>query len=201
MVTRSSNCAVRSRRPPEIFKRNCPMGWRAQLSGALSHLLAPSLGYTSGGNTTIHHLTLMQICSAEQRPCEHERRGSLGYLPSIVRDVKFVLQEEESRSEAGCGRCLMAMMQAQLRSEERSSCSKVPQLLRPQVDVQFVRKMRRFVGLEELKREEHREALGGMTLLRRARLSVQPVTTAEWDYIVNVLEQSEESSTGGADSS
>ncbi len=54
------------------------------------------------------------------------------------------------------------------------------------VDVRLVRRLRRPVSLAELKR--HPEVLGEFTLLRRGnRLSVLPVTAAQWAF-VRVLE-------------
>ncbi|MEW5315804.1 MAG: hypothetical protein WDW38_007209 [Sanguina aurantia] len=51
------------------------------------------------------------------------------------------------------------------------------------VDVRFVRKFARQITLEELRK--HREAgLSGMMLWSHIRLSIQPVTQQEWDYIV-----------------
>lgn len=49
------------------------------------------------------------------------------------------------------------------------------------VDMKFVEKFPRFLGLPELK--THR-ALSDMVLLNRSRLSVQPVTKKQFDYIV-----------------
>ncbi|GAP66154.1 hypothetical protein MBSD_n1456 [Mizugakiibacter sediminis] len=50
------------------------------------------------------------------------------------------------------------------------------------VDVKFVRKLKRIITLDELK--THR-ALAAMPLLQRGtRLSVQPVTKAQWDFIL-----------------
>jgi predicted RNA-binding protein with PUA-like domain len=52
------------------------------------------------------------------------------------------------------------------------------------VDVRFVRKLKRIVTLEELKR--HPE-LGDMPLLRRGnRLSVLPITEAQWEFILGL---------------
>ena len=49
------------------------------------------------------------------------------------------------------------------------------------VDVKFVEKLPRMVGLPELK--EYSE-LEDMVLLNRSRLSVQPVTKDQYDFIV-----------------
>lgn len=51
------------------------------------------------------------------------------------------------------------------------------------VDVRLVRRLRRSVNLAELKR--HRETLADFTLLRRGnRLSVLPVTAAQWAFVL-----------------
>ncbi|CAO2635702.1 Thymocyte nuclear protein 1 [Lemmus lemmus] len=65
------------------------------------------------------------------------------------------------------------------------------------VDVQFVRMMKRFIPLEELKTHHlAHKASGGplksMTLFTRQRLSVQPVTREEFDFILS-LEETEPS--------
>lgn len=61
------------------------------------------------------------------------------------------------------------------------------------VDVKFVRKLERQVTLAELKElhEEHKSQdpkgpLASMALLARSRLSVQPVTEEEWDFILKL---------------
>jgi predicted RNA-binding protein with PUA-like domain len=52
------------------------------------------------------------------------------------------------------------------------------------VDVKFVRKLKRVIPLDELKRQP---ALAGMALLRKGnRLSVTEVTKEEWDYILGL---------------
>lgn len=51
------------------------------------------------------------------------------------------------------------------------------------VDMKFVEKLPRLVGLPELR--EH-NALADMVLLNRSRLSVQPVTKKQFDYIVKL---------------
>ncbi|KAI8819588.1 PUA-like domain-containing protein [Fimicolochytrium jonesii] len=68
------------------------------------------------------------------------------------------------------------------------------------VDVRFVRKLRRFISLKELQHDGDvtegkvpAVALKDMFLLRRGRLSVQPVRPVEWDYILS-LEGDEEGS-------
>ena len=66
------------------------------------------------------------------------------------------------------------------------------------VDVKFIRAMRREVTLSELRREaagdgvtgaDGAKALASMTLLHRARLSVQPVTRAEWEHVLRLEEE------------
>ncbi|CAN7998870.1 unnamed protein product [Ixodes hexagonus] len=61
------------------------------------------------------------------------------------------------------------------------------------VDVKFVRKFARPITLPELKRlhEQHAAAnekgpLANMALLTRSRLSVQPVTAEEWNFILSL---------------
>ena len=55
------------------------------------------------------------------------------------------------------------------------------------VDVRFVRRLKRTITLGELK--EHRR-LADMLLLRRGnRLSVMPVTEAQWKYILGLEEK------------
>jgi predicted RNA-binding protein with PUA-like domain len=50
------------------------------------------------------------------------------------------------------------------------------------VDIRLVRRLRRMITLTELKRHEH--ALGDFALLRRGnRLSIMPVTPAQWALI------------------
>ncbi|MGX2032875.1 EVE domain-containing protein [Methylocaldum gracile] len=52
------------------------------------------------------------------------------------------------------------------------------------VDVQFVRKLKRTITLSELK---DRPELDGLALVRRGnRLSVMPVTEAQWTYILSL---------------
>ncbi len=51
------------------------------------------------------------------------------------------------------------------------------------VDVKFVRKFKRVITLDELK--QHGDALGDMALLRKGnRLSINPVTEEQWNYIL-----------------
>ncbi|ERE74444.1 thymocyte nuclear protein 1 [Cricetulus griseus] len=61
------------------------------------------------------------------------------------------------------------------------------------VDVQFVRMMKRFISLDELKAyHQAHKATGGplksMTLFTRQRLSVQPLTREEFDFILSLEE-------------
>lgn len=63
------------------------------------------------------------------------------------------------------------------------------------VDVQFVRMLKRYISLAELKKlhQKHKTTTGplrNMSLFTRARLSVQPLTQEEFDYILR-LEESE----------
>ena len=51
------------------------------------------------------------------------------------------------------------------------------------VDVQYERTFVHEVPLDELK---HHPELAGMVLLQRSRLSVQPVTAAEWSFILRL---------------
>lgn len=51
------------------------------------------------------------------------------------------------------------------------------------VDVKFTRKLRRTISLQELK--EHILELGDFTLLKKgSRLSIMPLTEAQWKYIL-----------------
>ena len=54
------------------------------------------------------------------------------------------------------------------------------------VDIKFVRKLKRHISLDELKNDKFLSK--SMALLTQGRLSVQPVSKAEWDYILNKLE-------------
>ncbi|XP_023331594.1 thymocyte nuclear protein 1 [Eurytemora carolleeae] len=63
------------------------------------------------------------------------------------------------------------------------------------VDVQYVRTTQRYIPLDELKRIhlEHKAKggpLSNLALFTRARLSVQPITQEEWDFILS-LEKTE----------
>ncbi|XP_053547493.1 thymocyte nuclear protein 1 isoform X2 [Bombina bombina] len=62
------------------------------------------------------------------------------------------------------------------------------------VDVQFVRMMKRYIPLSELKQlhQKHKGsggALKNIGLFTRARLSVQPLTQEEFDYILSLEDQ------------
>ncbi len=54
------------------------------------------------------------------------------------------------------------------------------------VDVSPVKALKRSVSLAEIKAEK---ALNDMALVKLTRLSVQPVTDKEWDYILQLAEQ------------
>ncbi len=54
------------------------------------------------------------------------------------------------------------------------------------VDVKFVEKLARLVGLPELKTCPE---LADMVLLNRSRLSVQPVTKEQYDFIVDLADE------------
>ena len=59
------------------------------------------------------------------------------------------------------------------------------------VDVKYVRPLSRYIPLDELKRVhlKHKTsggALGNLALFTRARLSVQPLTKEEWDFILDL---------------
>ncbi|XP_077517795.1 thymocyte nuclear protein 1-like [Amblyomma americanum] len=69
------------------------------------------------------------------------------------------------------------------------------------VDVRFVRKLDRQISLAELKKlhEKHKSQnpkgpLANMALLVRSRLSVQPVTKEEWDFILSLEQPSSDDS-------
>ncbi len=51
------------------------------------------------------------------------------------------------------------------------------------VDVRYVRHLERLVTLDEIKKQP---ALAGMELVKRSRLSVQPVRTDEWEYLLHL---------------
>lgn len=53
------------------------------------------------------------------------------------------------------------------------------------VDIKAIRPLSRPIGLAEIK--EHPE-LADMVLVKNSRLSVQPVTDAEWEYILKLSE-------------
>ena len=54
------------------------------------------------------------------------------------------------------------------------------------VDVKFVRKLKRVITLDDL-RKHAGDALGNLVLLRRGnRLSVTPVTATEWEFILTL---------------
>jgi predicted RNA-binding protein with PUA-like domain len=62
------------------------------------------------------------------------------------------------------------------------------------VDVKYVRPTRRYISLDELKKLhlEHKATggpLANLALFTRARLSVQPLTQQEWDFILTLEDQ------------
>ena len=64
------------------------------------------------------------------------------------------------------------------------------------VDVKYVRKTKRYITLEELKKLhlKHKSSggpLANLSLFTKARLSVMPITQEEWDYIIELEESSE----------
>ncbi|TPX30727.1 hypothetical protein SmJEL517_g05771 [Synchytrium microbalum] len=58
------------------------------------------------------------------------------------------------------------------------------------VDVEFVRKLDRFIPLKRLQRDDGEE-LKNMALLKYGRLSVQPVSKAEFDYVLQLSEKAD----------
>ena len=59
------------------------------------------------------------------------------------------------------------------------------------VDVQFLRRLKRFISLKELQTINAPE-LKDMVLLKKGRLSIQPVSKEEFDFILTLEEQSPE---------
>ncbi|XP_063799863.1 thymocyte nuclear protein 1 isoform X2 [Pseudophryne corroboree] len=62
------------------------------------------------------------------------------------------------------------------------------------VDVQFVRMLKRYISLAELKKlhQKHKASAGplrNMALFTRARLSVQPLTQGEFDFILSLEDE------------
>ncbi|CAG5118483.1 unnamed protein product, partial [Candidula unifasciata] len=62
------------------------------------------------------------------------------------------------------------------------------------VDVKYVRPLKRFISLAELKKIHQEHAKNGgplqnMALFTRARLSVQPLTQEEWDFILHLEDE------------
>ncbi|KAG8434745.1 hypothetical protein GDO86_012916 [Hymenochirus boettgeri] len=62
------------------------------------------------------------------------------------------------------------------------------------VDVQFIRRLKRYISLSELKKLHlnHKTSEGplkNMALFTRARLSVQPLTQEEFDFIVSLEDE------------
>jgi predicted RNA-binding protein with PUA-like domain len=63
------------------------------------------------------------------------------------------------------------------------------------VDVQFKRRLKRMISLQEIK--AHADLLEGFPLIRRGnRLSVMPVSKKHWDTILNLESNSRESGSG-----
>ena len=59
------------------------------------------------------------------------------------------------------------------------------------VDVKYVRKTKRYIPLDELKRPhlEHKASggpLAGLSLFTKARLSVMPISEEEWNFILSL---------------
>jgi predicted RNA-binding protein with PUA-like domain len=54
-----------------------------------------------------------------------------------------------------------------------------------------VRRLRRQIPLEELKRHSS-GALAGMALIKYGRLSVQPVTAAQWEFVLGLEDEQAE---------
>ena len=59
------------------------------------------------------------------------------------------------------------------------------------VDVKYVRKTKRYIPLDELKKIhlEHKKnggALANLSLFTKARLSVMPISKEEWDFILGL---------------
>lgn len=51
------------------------------------------------------------------------------------------------------------------------------------IEMAAVRPMRKFISMEELRKHDE---LAGMALMERPRLSVQPVSRAQWNYILSL---------------
>ena len=59
------------------------------------------------------------------------------------------------------------------------------------VDVKYVRELKRYISLHELKALHLKQKSSGgplrnLALFTKARLSVQPITEEEWDYILSL---------------
>ena len=59
------------------------------------------------------------------------------------------------------------------------------------VDVEYVRHLKRFISLKELQRDES-QSIRNMVLFRQSRLSVQPVSKKEYEYILKLENKREE---------
>jgi len=55
--------------------------------------------------------------------------------------------------------------------------------LTTQVDVEYVRHLKRFIPLKEMQKCKE---LSEMALIKRGRLSIQPVRKSEWDFILSL---------------
>jgi len=62
------------------------------------------------------------------------------------------------------------------------------------VDVRLVRRLRRLVSLREIKAAP---ALAEMALVKRSRISVQPVRRAEWEEVLRMEQEGEADQGGG----
>ncbi|KAJ3383425.1 Thymocyte nuclear protein 1 [Lobulomyces angularis] len=60
------------------------------------------------------------------------------------------------------------------------------------VDVEFVKVLPRFISLKEVQFYKDEDALKGMKLLTRGRLSVQPVKKSAFEFILNLSEKDNE---------
>ena len=54
------------------------------------------------------------------------------------------------------------------------------------VDVQLVRKLKRLITLDELRKHAHKELSDFVVLRRGNRLSVTPVSKAEWEFVLSL---------------
>ena len=54
------------------------------------------------------------------------------------------------------------------------------------VDVQLVRKLKRLITLDELRKHARKELADFVVLRRGNRLSVTPVSKAEWEFVLSL---------------